>query len=40
MKILSISLKRSLDMIMKETFLRLKELGEKDSQALGEEYKD
>ena len=40
MKIPSISLKRTLDVIMKYTFRRIKELGEKDSQALREEYKE
>ena len=40
MKIPSISLKRILDVIMKDTFRRIKELGEKDSQALREEYKE
>ena len=40
MKLPSISLKRTLDVTMKDTFLRLKELGEKDSQALREEYKE
>ena len=39
MKIPSISLKRTLDVTMKDTFRRIKELGEKDSQALREEYK-
>ena len=36
----TISLKRTLDVTMKDTFLRLKELGVKDSQALREEYKE
>ena len=36
----SISLKRTLDVTMKDTFRRIKELGEKDSQALREEYKE
>ena len=36
MKIPSINLKRTLDVIMKYTFRRIKELGEKDSQALRE----
>ena len=36
----SIILKRILDVTMKDTFLRLKELDEKDSQALREEYKE
>jgi len=40
MKIPSISLKRSLDVTMKDTFRRLTELGEKDCQALREEYKE
>ena len=40
MKIPSISLKRTLDVTMNDTFLRIKELGEKDSQALKEEYKE
>ena len=40
MKIPSISLKRTLDVTMKDTFRRIKELGEKDSQALIEEYKE
>ena len=40
MKIPSISLKRTLDVNMKDTFRRIKELGEKDSQALREEYKE
>ena len=40
MKIPSISLKRTLDVTMKDTFQRIKELGEKDSQALTEEYKE
>ena len=40
MKIPSISLKRTLDVPMKDTFQRIKELGEKDSQALREEYKE
>ena len=40
MKIPSISLKRSLDVTMKDTFRRIKELGEIDSQALREEYKE
>ena len=40
MKIPSISLKRTLDVTMKDTFLRIKKLGEKDSQALREEYKE
>ena len=36
----SISLKRTLDVTMKDTIQRLKELGEKESQALREEYKE
>ena len=40
MKTPSISLKRTLDVTMKDTFQRIKELGEKDSQALREEYKE
>ena len=40
MKIPSISLKRTLDVTMKEAFLRIKVLVEKDSQALREEYKE
>ena len=40
MKIPSISLKRTLDVTMKDTFRRIKELGDKDSQALREEYKE
>ncbi len=40
MKIPSISLKRTLDVTMKDTFRRIKELGEKDSQALRGEYKE
>ena len=40
MKTPSISLKRTLDVTMKDTFLRFRELGEKDSQALREEYKE
>ena len=39
MKIPSISLKRTLDVTLKDAFQRMKELGEKDSQALREEYK-
>ena len=34
------SLKRTLDVTMRDTFLRIKELGENDSQALREEYKE
>ena len=40
MKIPSISLKRTLDVTMNDTFRRIKELGEKDCQALREEYKE
>ena len=40
MKIPSISLKRTLDVKMKDTFRRIKELSEKDSQALREEYEE
>ena len=40
MKIPSISLKRTLDVTMKDAFRRIKELGGKDSQALREEYKE
>ena len=40
MKIPSISLKGTLDMTVKDTFRRIKELDEKDSQALREEYKE
>jgi len=40
MKIPSISLKRRLDVTMKDTFLWIKELGFKDSYALREEYKE
>ena len=40
MKIPSISLKRTLDVTMKDTFRWIKELGEKDSQGLREEYKE
>ena len=40
MRIPSISLKRTLDVTMKDTFRRIKKLGEKDSQALREEYKE
>tara|TARA_B100000945_G_scaffold162043_1_gene130073 strand:- start:343 stop:537 length:195 start_codon:yes stop_codon:yes gene_type:complete len=40
MKTPSISLKRSLDVTMNDTYLRIKELGDKDSQALREEYKE
>ena len=40
MKIPSISLKRTLDVTMKDALRRIKELGGKDSQALREEYKE
>ena len=40
MKIPSISIKRTLDVTMKDAFRRIKELGEIDSQALREEYKE
>ena len=40
MKIPSISLKGKLDVTVKDTFRRIKELDEKDSQALREEYKE
>tara|TARA_B100000214_G_scaffold259846_1_gene191783 strand:- start:692 stop:886 length:195 start_codon:yes stop_codon:yes gene_type:complete len=40
MKTPSIILKRSLDVTMKDTFLRIKELGDEDSQALREEFKE
>jgi len=40
MKIPSISLKRTLDVTMNDTLLRIKQLDEKDSQALREEYKE
>ena len=40
MKAPSISLKRTLDVTLKDTLLKMKELGDKDSQALREEYKE
>ena len=40
MKTPSISLKRTPDVTMKDTLLRIKELGEKESEALREEYKE
>ena len=40
MKIPTISLKRTLDVTMQDAFQRIKELEEKDSQALREEYKE
>ena len=36
----SISLKRSLDFTIKDTYLRIDELGDKESQALREEFKE
>ena len=40
MKIPSISLKRTLDVTMRDTFQRIKQLEEKDRQALRDEYKE
>ena len=40
MKTPSITLKRTLDVTMNDTFRRIKELGEEDSQALRAEYKE
>ena len=40
MKIPSISLKRTLDVTMKDIFRKISELGDKESQALMEEYKE
>tara|TARA_Y100001968_G_scaffold247236_1_gene231674 strand:- start:282 stop:485 length:204 start_codon:yes stop_codon:yes gene_type:complete len=40
MKITSISLKSTLDVTMRDTIRRIKELGEKDSQVSREEYKE
>ena len=40
MKTPSISLKRALDVTMKDIFLRIKELDDIESQALREEYKE
>ena len=40
MKTPSISLRKTLDVTMKDNFLKINELGEKDSQALREEYKE
>tara|TARA_B100000965_G_scaffold93358_1_gene76158 strand:- start:442 stop:636 length:195 start_codon:yes stop_codon:yes gene_type:complete len=40
MKKHSINLKRTLDVTMKDIFQRIKDLGDKDSQALREEYKE
>ena len=36
----SISLKRSLDVTMRDVFLKINELGHKDSKALKDEYKE
>jgi len=40
MKTPSISLKRTLDVTLKDTCLRIKELGDKDSKALRDEYRE
>tara|TARA_B100000945_G_C20197742_1_gene509940 strand:+ start:316 stop:510 length:195 start_codon:yes stop_codon:yes gene_type:complete len=40
MKAPLISLKRTLDVTMKGIYLKIKELGDKDSQSLREEYKE
>ena len=40
MKTPSISFKRALDVTMKDTFLMINELGDKESQALRQEYKE
>ena len=40
MKVPSISLKRTLDVTMKEIYLKIEELGQKDSEALRAEYKE
>tara|TARA_B100000214_G_scaffold216406_1_gene157205 strand:+ start:668 stop:862 length:195 start_codon:yes stop_codon:yes gene_type:complete len=40
MKPPSISLKRTLDVTMKDIYLKINQLGEKDSQALRKEYKE
>ena len=40
MKSPSINLKRTLDVTMKDIYFKIKELGEKDSRALREEYKE
>ena len=40
MKALSISLKRTLNVTINDTLERIKELGDKDSKALIEEYKE
>ena len=40
MKTPSISLKRTLDLTIKEIYLKIEELGNKDSEALRAEYKE
>ena len=40
MKTPSISLKRTLDVTMKDIFLKIEELGDKECQALREEYNE
>ena len=40
MKTPSINLKKTLDVTLKDIFQRLKDLGDKDSQALRAEYKE
>ena len=40
MKAPSISLKRTLDVTMNDIYVKIEELGNKDSQALREEYKE
>ena len=40
MKIPSINLKRTLDVTIKDTFQMIKEVGDKNSQALRQEYKE
>ena len=40
MKTPSISLKRTLDVTMKDIYLKLNELGNKESKALREEYRE
>ncbi len=40
MKAALISLKRSLEVSIKDTIIKIKELGDKESQALREEYKE
>ena len=40
MKTPSISLKRTLDVTMKDVYIKINELGSKDSQALREEYRE